>query len=147
MTSTHVEMATPGVFLDPRTLDRVTRLAAPPVPVPTTTTAPDSVIPAPFAGQPATVRLYTDTRAAVVTKVSPSGKTITVHRVETTDMVADERCDEGAYGARPMRADGILDKIIEGSGQTFRQSKHGEWRNGSTRLRLGSSVTWVDYRF
>lgn len=101
----------------------------------------------PYVGQPATIHYYTDTRAAVVTRVT--AKTITLARVETGPSSPDLRCDEGAYGVRPARSEGILSRPIAGSDQRF-TFRHGKWRNGSLtgglRATLGHSTTWVDYR-
>ena len=104
----------------------------------------ETTAPAPFVGQAATIRYYTDTRAAVVTKVT--AKTITIARVETTDAKPDEACDAGAYGLRPMRAEGILDRPIAGTELVFRFTKRNRWENQGCVARLGSSVEWVDYR-
>ncbi len=103
---------------------------------------------APYVGQPATIHYYTDSRAAVVSRVT--AKTITLTRVETGPSAPDTRCDPGAYGALPARAEGIVDQPIEGTDVRF-TFRHGKWRNGSLtgglRATLGHSVTWVDYRF
>lgn len=104
--------------------------------------------PAPFVGQPATIHLWTDSVAAVVVKVNP--KSIVVDRVETGERTVDERCDVGAWGARPVRSEGILDRPL-GIPQRFMLKGHREdgtpiYKNGSTGLSLGHSVTWTDYR-
>jgi hypothetical protein len=98
----------------------------------------------PAVGDPATIRYYTDTRAAVVVRVTP--KSIVLARVETGPSAPDTRCDAGAYGVLPQRAEGILDQVIEGTEQRF-TFRNGRWSNGSIKATLGSSVTWVDYRF
>lgn len=94
-------------------------------------------------GSPATLSYYRDTYAAVVTKVTP--KTITIARVEVGPSRPDWACDVGAYGLRPMMADGILDKIIEGTERRFSFTR-GMWRNGSQRAYLGYSREWRDWR-
>lgn len=100
----------------------------------------------PYVGQPASIVLYTDTRAAVVTKVT--AKTIVIARVETGPSRLDMASDEGAYGLRPTLEDGILDKPIEGTEQryTWNEKRQG-WFHMGTRARLGRSVTRVDHRF
>jgi hypothetical protein len=97
------------------------------------------------AGDPASIRLYTDTRAAVVTHVT--AKTVTVQRVEVGPGQPDMACDEGAYGARPVKSEGILDKPIEGTDQRFTWSatKNGFYNQG-LHLILGRSQDWIDYR-
>lgn len=100
---------------------------------------------APFVGQAATLTYYTDSRAAVVTKVSP--KTIVIALVEVGASTPDERCDAGAFGVRPMKAEGILDEPVPGTELRFSwNARRGCWMNQGTRARLGSSITWVDYR-
>lgn len=99
--------------------------------------------PSVFVGMPATILLWTDTRAAVVTRTTP--QTITVARVETGPSRPDLASDSGAYGVRPTLADGILDKIIPGTEQRY-AFRNGMWRNGSMRASLGRSVSWVDWR-
>lgn len=95
-------------------------------------------------GDPVSIRYYTDTRAAVVTHVT--AKTVTVQRVEVGPSRPDERCDVGAYGARPGMADGILDRPIEGTEQRFTYTKRGTFERQGLRLILGRSQDWVDYR-
>lgn len=108
-------------------------------------TYPPPVTPVrPVVGTPATIHYYTDTRAAVVTRVT--AKTITLSRVDTGPERPDMACDAGAYGVRPGRADGILDRPIEGTEQRFTY-RNGQWRSGSTRATLGRSTTWIDHRF
>lgn len=83
--------------------------------------------------------------AAVVVKTTP--KSIVLARVETEDAKPDMACDEGAWGTRPMRAEGILDKIIEGTEQRFTWSvKARRFMHNGMRASLGSSLTWIDYR-
>lgn len=95
-------------------------------------------------GDPATIT-YGFPHAGVVTRVT--AKTITVARVETGPAEPDMACDVGAYGARPMRSEGILDKIIPGTERRFsRNGRTGRWQNGDTVATLGRSVTWIDYR-
>jgi len=94
-------------------------------------------------GDPVTLTLWSDTRAAVVTRVT--AKTITVARVETGPSRPDMASDTGAYGLRPTLADGILSEPIPGSAQRFTWTRNA-WRNGSTRAVLGHSVSRVDWR-
>lgn len=100
------------------------------------------------AGDPATIHFGGWSRysyAAVVVKVTP--KSIVLARVETAEATPDMACDVGAYGARPMRAEGILDKIIEGTEQRFTWSvKARRFMHNGMRASLGSSLTWIDYR-
>jgi hypothetical protein len=100
--------------------------------------------PLPVVGMPATVRLWTDSYAAVVTRVTR--KTITVARVETGPVRPDEASDVGAYGLRPTLADGILDKIIPGTEQRYTRGTNGQYRNAGQLVTLGHSVTRVDWR-
>lgn len=96
-------------------------------------------------GDPASIRYYTDTRAAVVTHVT--AKTVTVARVETGPEAPDMACDEGAWGIRPGKAEGILDQPVEGTEQRFMWSaKRNAFYNDGLRLILGHSTTWIDYR-
>jgi hypothetical protein len=98
----------------------------------------------PYVGQPATIRLFNDTKAAVVVHVTP--KTVIVSRVETGPTEPDMRCDVGAYGVRPVRAEGILDRIVPGTRERFTLRKNGRYHNGSISLTLGHSVSFTDYR-
>lgn len=95
-------------------------------------------------GDPASVRMYSDSYACVVTRVTP--RTITVAKVETENGRQDMACDPGAYGVRPWREDGVLDKIIEGTEQRFQRNKYGRYMRGGLTLILGHSTTWIDYR-
>lgn len=95
------------------------------------------------AGTPATLILWTDTRAAVVTRTT--AKTITIARVETGPSRQDMASDSGAYGIRPTLADGQLDKIIPGTELRF-TFRNGKWRNGSTVATLGHSISRIDWR-
>ena len=100
----------------------------------------------PYVGQPATIHLYSDSLAGVVTRVTAN--TITVARVKTAESRPDMASDEGAYGLRPTLAEGILDQIIEGSAARLTY-RHGMWRNGSlsggTRATLGYSRSRIDW--
>jgi hypothetical protein len=101
--------------------------------------------PALAPGMPASIKLYTYTRAAVITKVTP--KTVTVQRVEIGAATPDMRCDAGAWGVRPMRAEGILEAPIEGTDQTFRWSeKKQAYMHDGLRLIIDHSTEWIDYR-
>jgi hypothetical protein len=98
----------------------------------------------PYVGQPATIHLFSDSRAAVVTKVNK--KSIIVAAVETGPETRDERRD-GPYPV--MVAEGILDKIV-GQPERFaivetpRGTRYGA---GSIRVSLGRSVSITDYRY
>lgn len=94
-------------------------------------------------GDPATTSYWRDTYAGVVTKVTP--KTITIARVEVGPSEPDMACDAGAYGLRPVQAEGILDRPIEGTERRFTFTR-GMWRNGSMRAYLGHSTEWRDWR-
>lgn len=103
--------------------------------------------PEPFVGQPATIHLWTDSHAAVVVKVSP--RSILVARVETGESRPDLASDVGAWGARPVLAEGILDQIT-GTPERFRRidSEDGpRYRKGSISVSLGYSRTRIDYRY
>jgi hypothetical protein len=99
-------------------------------------------------GTPATIGYYTDSRAAVVTKVT--AKSVWVARVETTN--ERNESDNLAAGEMPVRlADGVLDKPL-GAGERFtlyidRDGKPYATRGDkSIRVRFGHSVTRVDYK-
>lgn len=103
--------------------------------------------PEPYVGQPATIHLWTDSHAAVVLKVSP--KSILVARVATGERFLDLASDPGAYGVRPVLAEGILDQIT-GANERFRRidSEDGpRYRKGSISVSLGYSRTRIDYRY
>lgn len=101
-------------------------------------------------GTPATIHYYTDSRAAVVTRVT--SKRVWIARVETTNERNEREIPEGS-GELPVRiADGVLDKII---GEPEQYSLYID-RDGrpyatrgdkSIRVRFGHSVTRVDYKF
>lgn len=96
-------------------------------------------------GDPVSIKYYTDTRAAVVTHVT--AKTVTVARVEVGPSEPDMACDAGAYGVRPVKAQGILDKPIEGTEQRFSfRAKYGTFEREGLRLIFGRSQEWIDYR-
>jgi hypothetical protein len=99
----------------------------------------------PKPGDPASILFYSDTRAAVIVRVTP--KSIVVARVETGPSRLDMASDSGAYGVRPTLEDGILDRPIAGSEERFTWNpRTGSYRRGSIRLVLGHSVTRVDHR-
>lgn len=96
--------------------------------------------PRPFVGMPATILLYTDTSAAVVTKVN--GKSIEVASVATGEPVV-----VNMYGPFPRtRAEGLTNQVI-GEAQRYTLNKRGEFRRGSIGLQLGESYRYVDYSF
>lgn len=106
------------------------------------------VAPAPEVGMGASIRLYTDTVACVITKVTRTQ--VTVRRVATGEAKRAEAFDSGAYGVKPTTADGILDQPI-GEPETYRWSaKRGRYvggGDGSCVLILGKSFTLIDRRF
>lgn len=101
-----------------------------------------------YVGQPATILLYTDTTAAVVTRVNAKG--VSIARVETGEMTPDMACDAGAYGLRVEQAEGILDKIT-GPSQAYRRVVRSDgtmiYTIGSIKAVTGRSVTRIDRRY
>lgn len=96
-------------------------------------------------GDPATMRYVTDTTAMVVTKVTRTS--VTCMRVETEAEEKDMAADEGAWGLRPTKAKGILDKPVAGTEMTFRWStKRSRFMHDGLALTLGHSVTYRDWR-
>ena len=99
-------------------------------------------------GTPATIGYYTDSRAAVVTKVT--AKSVWVARVETTNTRHEN--ENLAEGEMPVvLKDGILDKPL-GPGERFTLYTDGDGKpyatkgDKSIRVRFGHSVTRVDYK-
>lgn len=98
------------------------------------------VTPAPYVGMPCTVILYSDTVAAVVTKVN--GSSVNVQYVRTEAPVVTSH-----YGPFPRTtAQGITTEPY-GETQRFTLNKHGRFANGTIGLRLGTSSTYTDYSF
>jgi hypothetical protein len=100
----------------------------------------------PRAGAPATILLYTDTVAAVVTRVSAS--TIWFRRVETGEETTENQAEVNVGSPPVRRANGILDKPFGDEQRVARRETgkiHGS--NQTTRLSVGHSVSRTDYRF
>lgn len=100
------------------------------------------------AGTPATIYLYTDTRAAVVTR--RTAKRVWISRVETANRRRES--ENLAEGEMPvMLEDGVLDKPL-GAGEPFTLYVDDEGRpyatkgDKSIRVRFGYSRTRVDYK-
>ena len=115
----------------------------------TTTTAAE-IAPQITAGTPATILLYTDTRAAVVTR--RTAKRVWIARVETGAETTENEAEVQMGGCPVRRADGILDKPL-GAGEqyTLHVDQDGTpWAtrgDRSIRVVFGHSVTRVDYRY
>lgn len=103
----------------------------------------------PAVGTPATIWLYSDAVAAVVTRVS--AKSVTVQRVKT-DPDSQKRINDDREPYPCFSWEGQVDEPIEGSApQRFRLVSVAEdgtprYRNGSISLSLGRSVQVTDYR-
>lgn len=98
------------------------------------------VTPAPYVGMPATIILYTDTMAAVVTKVC--GKSIMIASVATGEEVV-----VGSNGPWPnTRAEGMIDQI-NGTPERYTLNKWGRFSRGSIGLLLGDSYRYINYSF
>jgi len=96
----------------------------------------------PQVGMAATINLYTDTVAGVVTKVS--AKSIVVDHVETGPA---ERINNPAEPFPVIAEPGILGRP-KGQEQRYRFNvKRGRYCNGSVSVTLGQSVRIVDYRY
>jgi hypothetical protein len=97
-----------------------------------------------YVGQPATIHLYTDSLAAVVTKVN--AKSIVVCRVEndeSTKFVTNPNEPLPCIGYQ-----GNTNKII-GKPERYSiiETSYGtKYRNGSISVTLGKSVSITDYR-
>lgn len=104
--------------------------------------------PAPEVGAPATILLYTDTNAAVVTRVSAS--TVWVRTVETAPARTENEAEVKAGGYPVRVAEGILDKPVGGEQRFSRNDErglHGPKGRGAVVLVIGHSVSRTDYRF
>jgi len=101
----------------------------------------------PKAGAPATILLYTDTQAAVVTRVSKAS--VWVRTVETSEAWTDNQAEVDAGGYPVRLARGILDKPV-GQEQRFARhddtGRHGNTKRGSVTIRIGTSIERRDYR-
>lgn len=111
----------------------------------TTTSAP--VDTTPVAGAPATILLWSDTQAAVVTRVSKAS--VWVRTVETGEGWNDNQAEVDAGGYPVRLARGILDKPV-GQEQRFARhdesNLHGSTKRGAVRVRIGTSIERRDYR-
>jgi hypothetical protein len=101
----------------------------------------------PVAGAPATILLYTDTQAAVVTRVSKAS--VWVRTVETGPEWTDNQAevDAGGYPVRISR--GIIDKPVGGERRFARndaRNLHGKKGRGAVVVRIGTSISRTDYR-
>jgi hypothetical protein len=99
-------------------------------------------------GTPATILLYSDSVAAVVTKVNP--KSVVVRRVEV-DEASKRRINDPAEPYPAWAWDGDVTKPY---GEPERYSLVGTredgspiYRNGSIGLSVGRSVKFTDYRY
>ena len=97
-------------------------------------------------GTPATILYYTDTRAAVVTKITEKG--VWIARVETTNRRRES--DRLADGEFPViLEDGVLDQPI-GPGERYTRRSRADGTEyatrGDLRAHFGSSVSRIDYR-
>ncbi len=110
------------------------------------TTATDTR-PAPATGIGATEHLYTDTTPYVITRVSESGKTMWVRRVELDETTRESR--DGGGGFPLVTVQGDLTKPI-GDEHKITLRKSGRWIrtgcDGSIRFTIGRSVDYADYR-
>ncbi len=103
----------------------------------------------PYVGQPATIHLYTDSVAAVVTKVNP--KSIIVCSVPVIEG-SRRRVNDEAEPFPCWAEDGDVDAPADKRGtperftivQTERGTRYGV---GSIRVTLGRSVSKVDHRY
>jgi hypothetical protein len=87
-------------------------------------------------------RLWTDTRVWEVINRTPHTMTLRSTRrtgVQTVDM----RCDEGAYGTRPVISE--VEPNPNGHTITVRRRKDGGF--GSYRPITGTPTEWTDYRY
>jgi hypothetical protein len=98
---------------------------------------------APEVGAAATISLYTDSLAAVITRVTATQ--VRVRRVATGERTEDTRVDR-VPGCPVMVAEGILTAPI-GEEETYRLHKDGAYRDpNGRRLRIGRSISRTDYR-
>ena len=92
-----------------------------------------SLSPVPEVGMGATIHWWSDRTAGTVTKVSPSGKTVTI----TEDRVTEWKDHYGVtFAANP-------------DGRTFvaRLTKNGTWKSAGNGVRLGSRAAYNDPSF
>ena len=99
--------------------------------------------PTPTVGAPATIVFYTDTNAAVVTRVS--GASIWVQKVETGEWTTENPGEPW-----PVRvAEGVLNRPY-GPEQRFARhddtGRHGPQKRGEVYVRVGHSTERRDYR-
>lgn len=102
----------------------------------------------PRKGAPATIHLYTDTIAAVVTRVSNS--TVWIRRVETGKRRTANAAEVKAGGLPVREEDGILDKPFGPEERYARHDDtgyHGRRGRGQIVVTIGRSVGRTDYRY
>lgn len=98
-------------------------------------------------GAPATIHLYTDTLAAVVTRVTATR--VFVRRVATGVEVTSNAA-EVALGGLPIRVSkGILTEPTgPEEGYKIRENgRHGKLGRGEIVVTIGKSISKTDYRF
>lgn len=100
----------------------------------------------PYVGMPATINLYTDTQAAVVTKVN--AKSILVAPVALNESTR-RRINAEGEPFPCLAVDGITTEVT-GLAQRYSRidTEQGpRFRNGSISITLGRSVEITDYRY
>jgi len=93
---------------------------------------------APAPGTPATICMWSDTIAAVVTKVTRT--TVTIMQVEVGEY-------RKGHGDNDTIADGNLDQPIPGTEEIYRLRKDGRYHGGHGRLVFGHSRSRTDWTF
>lgn len=101
--------------------------------------------PEPFVGMPATINLYSDSMAAVVTKVNK--KSILVARVAVSD--ESRRINTEGEPLPCIAREGKLDEIIGTPTRYARIDLEDgpRFADGSISVTLGKSVSVTDYRY
>lgn len=100
----------------------------------------------PKVGEGATIVLFTDTQAAVVTRVTATR--VFVRPVETGETRVENPSEVAAGGLPVDLADGILDRP-KGPEQGFRirdNGRHGPTARGEVYIRVGKSIARRDWR-
>jgi hypothetical protein len=101
----------------------------------------------PVAGAPATILLYSDTQAAVVTRVSKAS--VWVQCVETGPAWTDNQAEVDAGGYPVRMARGLTDKPVGGEMRFARHDDtnlHGKKERGAVKVVIGTSIERRDYR-
>lgn len=98
----------------------------------------DSLSPAPTVGMGATIYLWSDRYPATVTKVSTSGKTVTLteDHAERTDKNGLSESQTYEFSPNPS-----------GRVWTARKTKRGTWRAGGNGVTFGSRAAYRDPSF